>query len=184
MTCCRGCATPGARSSPRRSSRSTIGCSRLLEKGHTREDVEHVARDFKAIGLTLSPTFVAFTPWTTMESYAMMLETLDRLDLVPGVAPIQYAIRLLVPEGSRMLELEDAAGQGLAFRLEVADPHLASRGSARGRVAARPRSAGRRSPQRAARGDVRGGRRATAPASGLPVAVARAAAATGEPCPI
>ena len=78
----------------------------LLEKGHTREDVEHVARDFREIGLTLSPTFVAFTPWTTMESYAMMLETLDRLDLVPGVAPIQYAIRLLVPEGSRMLELD------------------------------------------------------------------------------
>jgi hypothetical protein len=78
----------------------------LLEKGHTRDDVEHVAGHFKEMGLTLSPTFVAFTPWTTMESYAMMLETLDRLDLVPGVSPIQYAIRLLVPEGSRMLEVE------------------------------------------------------------------------------
>jgi radical SAM superfamily enzyme YgiQ (UPF0313 family) len=78
----------------------------LLEKGHTRADVEEVAAHFKEIGLTLSPTFVAFTPWTTMESYAAMLATLDRLDLVPGVAPVQYAIRLLVPDGSRMLEVE------------------------------------------------------------------------------
>jgi radical SAM superfamily enzyme YgiQ (UPF0313 family) len=78
----------------------------LLEKGHTRADVEEVAAHFREIGLTLSPTFVAFTPWTTMESYAEMLATLDRLDLVPGVAPVQYAIRLLVPDGSRMLEVE------------------------------------------------------------------------------
>src|SRR6185312_11161374 len=35
----------------------------LLEKGHTRADVEEVAAHFTAIGLTLSPTFVAFTPW-------------------------------------------------------------------------------------------------------------------------
>ena len=32
---------------------------------------------------------------------------LDRLDLVEHVAPIQLAIRLLIPQGSRMLELED-----------------------------------------------------------------------------
>ncbi len=77
-----------------------------LEKGHTRADFEEVVRECRTIGLALSPTFVAFTPWTTLESYRSMLETIDRLALVPAVAPIQYAIRLLVPEGSRMLELE------------------------------------------------------------------------------
>ena len=44
-----------------------------------------------------------------------MLSTLDRLDLVAGVAPIQYAIRLLIPEGSRMLELDDVRARVTHF---------------------------------------------------------------------
>ncbi len=78
-----------------------------LEKGHTRADVEAVVDDFERIGLALAPTFVAFTPWTTLESYRDMLDTIRRLRLVPAVAPIQYAIRLLIPDGSRMLELDE-----------------------------------------------------------------------------
>ena len=78
-----------------------------LEKGHTRADFERVVSLVAASGLVLSPTFVAFTPWTTIESYLEWLQTIDRLDLVEHVAPIQYAIRLLVPQGSRMLELEE-----------------------------------------------------------------------------
>jgi radical SAM superfamily enzyme YgiQ (UPF0313 family) len=78
-----------------------------LEKGHTAEDFEAVVRDCAAIGLPLSPTFVAFTPWTTIESYHAMLRTIERLGLTGAVAPIQYAIRLLIPEGSRMLELPE-----------------------------------------------------------------------------
>jgi radical SAM superfamily enzyme YgiQ (UPF0313 family) len=78
-----------------------------LEKGHTRADFERIAERFREIGLTLSPTFVAFTPWTTIERYCDLLETIDRLDLADHVAPIQLAIRLLVTEGSRLLELPD-----------------------------------------------------------------------------
>jgi radical SAM superfamily enzyme YgiQ (UPF0313 family) len=78
-----------------------------LEKGHSHADFVAVVEQCRAIGLTLSPTFVAFTPWTTTESYAAMLREIERLDLVPAVAPIQYAIRLLIPQGSRMLELAD-----------------------------------------------------------------------------
>jgi hypothetical protein len=36
-----------------------------------------------------------------------LLQTIDRLGLVDHVAPIQLAIRLLVTEGSRLLELAD-----------------------------------------------------------------------------
>jgi radical SAM superfamily enzyme YgiQ (UPF0313 family) len=79
----------------------------LLDKGHTRADFEQVVREFEAIGLPLAPTFVAFTPWTTLAGYCEFLQELDRLGLVPAVAPIQYAIRLLVPQGSRMLELPE-----------------------------------------------------------------------------
>lgn len=78
-----------------------------LEKGHTGADFERVVALFEDTGLQLSPTFVAFTPWTTPARYCAFLEAIDRLGLVEAVAPIQYAIRLLIPEGSRMLELSE-----------------------------------------------------------------------------
>jgi radical SAM superfamily enzyme YgiQ (UPF0313 family) len=78
-----------------------------LEKGHTHADFADVVRHCSTIGLALSPTFVAFTPWTTLETYVDMLRQIERLGLAPTVSPIQYAIRLLIPQGSRMLELDD-----------------------------------------------------------------------------
>jgi hypothetical protein len=78
-----------------------------LEKGHTRLDFERMVTLFRDTGLPLVPTFVAFTPWTTTESYLELLHAIDRLDLVESVSPIQLTIRLLVPQGSRMLELAD-----------------------------------------------------------------------------
>ena len=62
-----------------------------------------------------SSTFVAFTPWTTAESYLEFLHTIDRLDLVEAVAPIQFAIRLLVTSGSPLLELSDIRDVVSAF---------------------------------------------------------------------
>jgi radical SAM superfamily enzyme YgiQ (UPF0313 family) len=80
---------------------------RKLEKGHTRADFEQAVEQCGTHSLTLVPTFVAFTPWTTLDSYLELLRTIDRMELVGHVAPIQLAIRLLIPEGSRMLELPD-----------------------------------------------------------------------------
>jgi hypothetical protein len=53
------------------------------------------------------PTFVAFTPWTTLDGYVELLDLLEQLDLVEQVSPIQLAIRLLVTAGSPLLELDD-----------------------------------------------------------------------------
>src|SRR3989440_750018 len=78
-----------------------------LEKGHTRADFLHVAGKFREVGLTLHPTFVPFTPWTTHESYLDLLRVLRQESLIENVAPVQLGIRLLIPEGSRMLELDD-----------------------------------------------------------------------------
>jgi radical SAM superfamily enzyme YgiQ (UPF0313 family) len=78
-----------------------------LEKGHTRADFLHVAQKFRGLELTLHPTFVPFTPWTTMDGYLDLLSVLQKAALVENVAPVQLGIRLLIPEGSRMLELED-----------------------------------------------------------------------------
>lgn len=78
-----------------------------LDKGHTREDFYQAAALFRSTGLHLNPAFIAFTPWTTRESYVEMLRSLVELDLVDAVAPVQLALRLLITSGSRLLELEE-----------------------------------------------------------------------------
>jgi radical SAM superfamily enzyme YgiQ (UPF0313 family) len=80
---------------------------RVLDKSHTREDFLHVVRAFRALGMILHPTFVPFTQWTTMESYLDLLRVIHAESLMENVAPIQLGIRLLIPEGSRLLELEE-----------------------------------------------------------------------------
>jgi hypothetical protein len=78
-----------------------------LRKGHTRAGFITAAEACRAAGLTLVPTFVPFTPWTTVEGYVDLLDTLQQLELVEHVAPIQLAIRLLVTANSALLELPD-----------------------------------------------------------------------------
>ena len=80
-----------------------------LEKGHTRADFIAAADACRAAGLTLIPTFVTFTPWTTIESYRELLDVIEELDLIEHVAPVQWSIRLLVTWNSRLLELPDIA---------------------------------------------------------------------------
>jgi radical SAM superfamily enzyme YgiQ (UPF0313 family) len=89
-----------------------------LDKGHTREDFLHVARTFRSLGMTLHPTFVTFTPWTTTDSYLDLLRVIAAEDLVENVAPIQLGIRLLIPEGSRLLELDEVRRGVGAFDAE------------------------------------------------------------------
>ncbi|MBM3774534.1 MAG: radical SAM protein [Acidobacteria bacterium] len=78
-----------------------------LEKHHTRADFIEAVRITREAGLALAPTFLPFTPWTTLAGYRDLLGLLAELELVENVAPIQLAIRLLVPAGSRLLELEE-----------------------------------------------------------------------------
>ena len=80
-----------------------------LDKGHTRDDFERAVAACRASGLVMVPTFVPFTPWTTLDGYCRLLEALRSLDLIEATAPIQLAIRLLVPERSGLLEHPDIA---------------------------------------------------------------------------
>jgi radical SAM superfamily enzyme YgiQ (UPF0313 family) len=77
----------------------------IFDKGHTRADFVEAVQMCRDAGVTLTPTFVAFHPWLTLASYCELLDTIEALDLADHVAPIQLAIRLLVPKGSRFLEL-------------------------------------------------------------------------------
>ena len=104
---------------------------RLLDKGHTREDVLRALELCRQARLTLVPTFVPFTPWTSQEGYRELLEFLARNDLVHNLAPIQLAIRLLIPSGSRLLELPEVLGlvgafepAALSYRWEHPDPRM------------------------------------------------------------
>ncbi len=78
-----------------------------LEKGHTRADFLRALALCRQVGLELHPTFVPFTPWTTLEGYAELLRVLAEQNLTENVAPVQLAIRLLIPAGSRLLELAE-----------------------------------------------------------------------------
>jgi radical SAM superfamily enzyme YgiQ (UPF0313 family) len=79
----------------------------LLDKGHTRDDFRRALQLCREAGLVLHPTFVPFTPWITIEGYQDLLALLAELDLIDHVAPIQLAIRLLIPAGSKLLDLPE-----------------------------------------------------------------------------
>ncbi len=102
-----------------------------LDKRHTMADFEGALELLRDIGLALNPTFVAFTPWTTAEGYLDFLDTIRRLPLVDEVSPVQYSIRLLIPSGSRLLEIEEVAAlvdtfdaTALAYPWSNPDPRL------------------------------------------------------------
>jgi radical SAM superfamily enzyme YgiQ (UPF0313 family) len=78
-----------------------------LAKGHTHAGFREALRLTRSIGLPLSPTFIPFTPWTTRDSYSLFLRELAEVDLIEQTAPIQLAIRLLIPKGSLLLELPE-----------------------------------------------------------------------------
>jgi len=78
-----------------------------LDKGHTREDFIAALAFLRTTGIVLAPTFVAFTPWTTLGGYIDLLQHILELCLVDSVAPVQLSIRLLIPQGSLLLDLAE-----------------------------------------------------------------------------
>lgn len=83
---------------------------RLLDKGHTRQDFINALAFLREAGISLAPTFVAFTPWTTLGIYIELLEQIVSLGLIESVAPVQLSIRLLIPAGSYILQLDGLDG--------------------------------------------------------------------------
>jgi radical SAM superfamily enzyme YgiQ (UPF0313 family) len=78
-----------------------------LKKGHTRADVLEALRILRGAGITMRPTFVPFTPWSTIDDYIDIIEFIDSEGLIDHVDPVQYSIRLLVPPGSLLLSQPD-----------------------------------------------------------------------------
>jgi radical SAM superfamily enzyme YgiQ (UPF0313 family) len=81
-----------------------------LDKGHTAADAAAAVHLLRGHGIEIRPSFLPFTPWTTVDEVADIVDFVAALDLVPNVDPVQYTIRLLVPQGSLLESM--LAGEG------------------------------------------------------------------------
>ncbi len=87
----------------------------ILEKHHTRADVETAIDIVHGAGIALRPTWVPFTPWTTLDDYLEMLAFVEIHRLVYHVDPVQYAVRLLIPPGSYLLNRPETKALSLSL---------------------------------------------------------------------
>jgi len=102
-----------------------------LEKGHTRADIATALEATREAGIALRPTWVAFTPWTTLDDHRAWLDFLADEALIDAVDPVQYGLRLLVPPGSLLLEsaalrphLGPLEQETLSYRWAHPDPRM------------------------------------------------------------
>ena len=51
----------------------------------------------------MRPSWLPFTPWTTLADLVGLVDFVISHDLVANVDPVQYSVRLLVPDGSLLL---------------------------------------------------------------------------------
>jgi radical SAM superfamily enzyme YgiQ (UPF0313 family) len=78
-----------------------------LEKGHTTAEAVQALNLLREHGIETRPSFMPFTPWTTPRDVLDIVDFVAAHDLVANVDPVQYTIRLLVPEDSLLLEGKD-----------------------------------------------------------------------------
>jgi len=80
-----------------------------LDKGHTTADAGAAVELLRTHGIEVRPSWMPFTPWTTLGQIQALLDFVAEHDLVGNVDPVQYTIRLLLPEGSLLLGHPDLA---------------------------------------------------------------------------
>ncbi|MGH2759924.1 MAG: CUAEP/CCAEP-tail radical SAM (seleno)protein [Actinomycetota bacterium] len=83
------------------------GILRYLDKGHTAAEAARATDLLRANGIEPRPSWLPFMPWTSVADVEDILDFVIRHDLIGNVDPIQYTIRLLIPEGSLMLEIPE-----------------------------------------------------------------------------
>jgi radical SAM superfamily enzyme YgiQ (UPF0313 family) len=102
-----------------------------LDKGHTARQAADAIALLREHGIEPRPSFMPFTPWTTLEDVAELLDFVAAHDLVGNVDPVQYTIRLLLPEGSLLLDHPDMQphlsgydAERLSWTWTAADPEV------------------------------------------------------------
>jgi hypothetical protein len=76
----------------------------ILDKGHTVADMIDAIEVVRNAGIHVRPTWLPFLPWTTPQDIAGILQFLDAHGLASALDPVQMAIKVLVPEGSLLIE--------------------------------------------------------------------------------
>ncbi len=101
----------------------------LLDKGHTAADAARAMVAVRSHGIDPHPTFLPFTPWTRPGDVADLCEFLEVHDLLDVVDPVQMSLRLLLPQGSLLLERSEIEEHlvgydpdGLTWRWRAGDP--------------------------------------------------------------
>jgi len=102
-----------------------------LDKGHTVQEARAAIALLREHGIEVRPSWMPFTPWTTLEDLVELMDFVVEEDLIANVDPVQYAIRLLLPEGSLLLEHPDLQphlgpydAEGLGYTWTAADPRV------------------------------------------------------------
>ena len=102
---------------------------RRLDKGHTATEAALAVGQLRRHGIEVRPSWMPFTPWTTPEDVLAIMEFVRDHDLVPNVDPVQFTIRLLLPQGSLLLALPEMIPhlggydeKRLTYRWRGADP--------------------------------------------------------------
>jgi hypothetical protein len=80
-----------------------------LDKGHTAAAAALAVTILRDAGIEVRPSWLPFTPWTTRDGLVELLDFVHAHDLVGSVDPVQYSVRLLLPEGSLLLDHPDLA---------------------------------------------------------------------------
>ncbi|MET0921407.1 MAG: CUAEP/CCAEP-tail radical SAM protein, partial [Acidimicrobiia bacterium] len=80
-----------------------------LDKGHAAADAATATRILREHEIDVRPSFLPFTPWTTHDDVVALLDFVHEHDLIGSVDPVQYTVRLLLPEGSLLLAHPDLA---------------------------------------------------------------------------
>ncbi|MDP8962347.1 MAG: radical SAM protein, partial [Actinomycetota bacterium] len=100
-----------------------------LDKGHTAAQAAQAVRLLRTHGIEIRPSWLPFTPWTTLEDVADLLAFVIEHDLIGNVDPVQYTIRLLLPQGSLLVDHPDLQPhlgpydpEGLSYSWTAADP--------------------------------------------------------------
>ena len=88
----------------------------ILDKNHTVADMAEAIGIVASSGGHIRPTWLPFSPWTTVSDVADMVGFIDVHRIWEATDPVQLAVRLLVPEGSLMESHPELAPHLLDYR--------------------------------------------------------------------
>jgi hypothetical protein len=100
----------------------------VLDKGHNVTDMAEAAGVMREAGIQVRPSWMPFTPLTDPGDPGEIFDFLIDLDLLATVDPVQLSIRLLIPDGSLILDsemapyIEEYDAEALTYRWRARDP--------------------------------------------------------------